>query len=125
MFVWAKIPERWSRQMDSVNFAMKLIEEADVAVSPGAGFGPAGLRRLFGHGTVVGELDDEHLHLRTELPPPAGEQLAHPVAVAGDADVALALVPGGAPETDPAERRNHPVVHHADPRVGVPRRARR
>jgi alanine-synthesizing transaminase len=42
MFVWAKIPERWSRQMDSVSFAMKLIEEADVAVSPGAGFGPAG-----------------------------------------------------------------------------------
>jgi alanine-synthesizing transaminase len=42
MFVWARIPERWSRQMDSVGFAMKLIEEADVAVSPGAGFGPAG-----------------------------------------------------------------------------------
>lgn len=42
MFVWAKIPERWSQQMDSVSFAMKLIEEADVAVSPGAGFGPAG-----------------------------------------------------------------------------------
>jgi alanine-synthesizing transaminase len=42
MFVWARIPERFSRQMDSVNFAMKLIEEADVAVSPGAGFGPAG-----------------------------------------------------------------------------------
>jgi alanine-synthesizing transaminase len=42
MFVWARIPERWSRQMDSVTFAMKLIEEADVAVSPGAGFGPAG-----------------------------------------------------------------------------------
>jgi alanine-synthesizing transaminase len=42
MFVWARIPERWTRQMDSVAFAMKLIEEADVAVSPGAGFGPAG-----------------------------------------------------------------------------------
>jgi alanine-synthesizing transaminase len=42
MFVWARIPERWTRQMDSVSFAMKLIEEADVAVSPGAGFGPAG-----------------------------------------------------------------------------------
>jgi alanine-synthesizing transaminase len=42
MFVWAKIPERWSSQMGSVQFAMKLIEEADVAVSPGAGFGPAG-----------------------------------------------------------------------------------
>jgi len=42
MFVWAKIPEVWSRQMDSIEFAMKLLEEADVAVSPGAGFGPAG-----------------------------------------------------------------------------------
>ncbi len=28
--------------MDSVDFAMKLLEEADVAVSPGSGFGPAG-----------------------------------------------------------------------------------
>jgi alanine-synthesizing transaminase len=42
MFVWAKIPERWSKQYGSVDFAMKLIEEANVAVSPGAGFGPAG-----------------------------------------------------------------------------------
>jgi alanine-synthesizing transaminase len=42
MFVWAKIPPRWTSQMDSMQFAMKLIEEAGVAVSPGAGFGPAG-----------------------------------------------------------------------------------
>jgi alanine-synthesizing transaminase len=42
MFVWAKIPERFSKQYGSVDFAMKLIEEANVAVSPGAGFGPAG-----------------------------------------------------------------------------------
>jgi alanine-synthesizing transaminase len=42
MFVWARIPPRWTSQMDSMQFAMKLIEEAGVAVSPGAGFGPAG-----------------------------------------------------------------------------------
>jgi alanine-synthesizing transaminase len=28
--------------MGSMDFALKLLEEADVAVSPGAGFGPAG-----------------------------------------------------------------------------------
>ncbi|MBX7075057.1 MAG: aminotransferase class I/II-fold pyridoxal phosphate-dependent enzyme [Pirellulales bacterium] len=42
MFVWAKIPPRWTSQMDSVNFAMKLLEEGDIVVSPGGGFGPAG-----------------------------------------------------------------------------------
>ena len=42
MFVWAKIPEVWTRRMDSIQFAMKLLEEGDVAVSPGGGFGPAG-----------------------------------------------------------------------------------
>lgn len=42
MFVWAKIPERWMSQMDSMAFAMKLLEEADVVVSPGGGFGQAG-----------------------------------------------------------------------------------
>ena len=42
MFVWAKIPEPWASQMDTMDFAMKLLEEGDVAVSPGSGFGPAG-----------------------------------------------------------------------------------
>jgi len=42
MFVWAKMPEPWASQMGSLDFAMKLLKEADVAVSPGAGFGPAG-----------------------------------------------------------------------------------
>ncbi len=42
MFVWAKIPEPWASQMGSVDFAMKLMEEADVSASPGAGFGPSG-----------------------------------------------------------------------------------
>ncbi len=42
MFVWAKIPDAWSAKMNSIDFAMKLLEEGDVVVSPGGGFGPAG-----------------------------------------------------------------------------------
>ena len=42
MFVWAKIPEPWASQMTSIDLAMKLLQEGDVAVSPGGGFGPAG-----------------------------------------------------------------------------------
>ncbi|MBX3437452.1 MAG: aminotransferase class I/II-fold pyridoxal phosphate-dependent enzyme, partial [Planctomycetaceae bacterium] len=41
MFVWAKIPEPWA-QMGSINFAMKLLDEGGVAVSPGRGFGEDG-----------------------------------------------------------------------------------
>lgn len=42
MFVWARIPEPWASEMGSFDFAMKLLEEANVVASPGAGFGPAG-----------------------------------------------------------------------------------
>jgi alanine-synthesizing transaminase len=42
MFVWARVPEPWASRMSSFDFAMKLTREADVAVSPGGGFGPAG-----------------------------------------------------------------------------------
>jgi alanine-synthesizing transaminase len=42
MFVWAKVPEPWASQMDTMQFATKLLEDGDVAVSPGSGFGPAG-----------------------------------------------------------------------------------
>jgi alanine-synthesizing transaminase len=42
MFVWAKIPEPWSSAMSTMDFAMKLLEEGNVAVSPGSGFGTAG-----------------------------------------------------------------------------------
>ena len=42
MFVWAKVPEPWSSQMSTMDFAMLLLEKGDVAVSPGSGFGPAG-----------------------------------------------------------------------------------
>ena len=41
MFVWAKIPEPWA-QMGSIDFSMKLLDEAGVAVSPGRGFGEEG-----------------------------------------------------------------------------------
>ncbi len=42
MFVWARYPEEWRQRMGSIDFAMKLLEEAEVAVSPGRGFGEAG-----------------------------------------------------------------------------------
>ncbi|AMV21660.1 aminotransferase class I/II-fold pyridoxal phosphate-dependent enzyme [Planctomyces sp. SH-PL14] len=41
MFVWAKIPEPFAK-MGSIDFAMKLLEEGGVAVSPGRGFGEEG-----------------------------------------------------------------------------------
>ncbi|MBF0120485.1 MAG: aminotransferase class I/II-fold pyridoxal phosphate-dependent enzyme [Desulfobacterales bacterium] len=41
MFVWAKIPERFIH-MGSVEFSKFLIKEAEVAVSPGLGFGEYG-----------------------------------------------------------------------------------
>ncbi|MBI5759014.1 MAG: aminotransferase class I/II-fold pyridoxal phosphate-dependent enzyme [Planctomycetales bacterium] len=41
MFVWAKIPEPWN-EMGSIEFSMKLLDEAGVAVSPGRGFGEEG-----------------------------------------------------------------------------------
>jgi alanine-synthesizing transaminase len=42
MFVWARYPEEWQARMGSIDFSMKLLEEAEVAVSPGRGFGEAG-----------------------------------------------------------------------------------
>jgi alanine-synthesizing transaminase len=41
MFVWAEVPERF-RDEGSHAFALRLLREAKVAVSPGAGFGPGG-----------------------------------------------------------------------------------
>ena len=41
MFVWAPIPEAW-RHLSSMDFATKLLNEAEVCVSPGAGFGHNG-----------------------------------------------------------------------------------
>ncbi len=41
MFVWAPIPEQY-RSMGSMDFALKLLEEAEVCVSPGIAFGDKG-----------------------------------------------------------------------------------
>jgi alanine-synthesizing transaminase len=41
MFVWAPIPEPW-RHLGSLEFSIKLLNEAKVAVSPGIGFGEYG-----------------------------------------------------------------------------------
>ena len=41
MLVWAPIPEPY-REMGSLEFSKYLVREADVAVSPGVGFGPGG-----------------------------------------------------------------------------------
>ena len=41
MFTWAPIPEQYG-EMGSVEFASMLVREAEVALSPGVGFGPGG-----------------------------------------------------------------------------------
>ena len=41
MFAWAPIPEPY-RELGSIEFASMLVREAQVAVSPGVGFGPGG-----------------------------------------------------------------------------------
>ncbi|MCZ6633342.1 MAG: aminotransferase class I/II-fold pyridoxal phosphate-dependent enzyme, partial [bacterium] len=41
MFLWALIPEK-HRHLGSMKFALKLMEESEVAVSPGIGFGDLG-----------------------------------------------------------------------------------
>ncbi len=41
MFVWAPIPDEY-HEMGSVEFASMLVKEANVALSPGVGFGPGG-----------------------------------------------------------------------------------
>lgn len=41
MFVWAPVPDAY-RHMSSMDFSMKLLDEAEVCVSPGAGFGHYG-----------------------------------------------------------------------------------
>ena len=41
MFQWAAIPEKY-RSIGSLEFAKLVLEKAQVAVSPGIGFGPLG-----------------------------------------------------------------------------------
>ena len=45
MFVWAEIPESY-RHMGSLDFALHLLDQGQVAVSPGIGFGPSGDRHV-------------------------------------------------------------------------------
>ncbi len=42
MFVWARYPQEWRERLGSIDFSLKLLDEAEVAVSPGRGFGEAG-----------------------------------------------------------------------------------
>jgi alanine-synthesizing transaminase len=41
MFAWAPIPEPY-RELGSIEFAKMLVTDANVALSPGVGFGPGG-----------------------------------------------------------------------------------
>jgi alanine-synthesizing transaminase len=45
MFVWARIPDRFA-DLTSLEFAVRLAREANVAISPGEGFGPGGERHM-------------------------------------------------------------------------------
>ena len=45
MFVWAPIPEQMA-ELGSLDCALTLARGADVAVSPGIGFGPGGDRHV-------------------------------------------------------------------------------
>jgi alanine-synthesizing transaminase len=45
MFVWAPIPERFA-DLTSLEFAVRLARDANVAISPGEGFGPGGERHM-------------------------------------------------------------------------------
>lgn len=42
MFVWARVPDDHLRGQNTLDFAMRLMEEAEVAVAPGRGFGENG-----------------------------------------------------------------------------------
>jgi alanine-synthesizing transaminase len=41
MYLWAKIPQKYAK-MSSMDFAMKLLKDAEMSVSPGTGFGSLG-----------------------------------------------------------------------------------
>ena len=42
MFVWAKVPQRHLRGQGTIDFALRLMDEAEVAVAPGRAFGENG-----------------------------------------------------------------------------------
>ena len=54
MFVWARIPAAY-QALGSIEFSKRLLQEAQVAVSPGVGFGE------YGEGYVrFGLIENEH-----------------------------------------------------------------
>ena len=54
MYVWARLPEAY-RHMTAMDFSIKLLQEAEVVVSPGVGFGE------FGEGFVrIAMVENEH-----------------------------------------------------------------
>jgi len=42
MFVWAKVPKEHLRDKGTIDFAMDLMEHAEVAIAPGRAFGENG-----------------------------------------------------------------------------------
>lgn len=78
MFVWAEVPEPWRSSMSTMDFAMKLLEEGDVAVSPGSGFGPAG------EGFLRLALVENEQRLRQAVRQIARCLNRNPISVAGD-----------------------------------------
>ncbi|MBK9181186.1 MAG: aminotransferase class I/II-fold pyridoxal phosphate-dependent enzyme [Acidimicrobiales bacterium] len=74
MFVWAQIPEPY-RGMGSLEFASYLVREAEVATSPGMGFGPGGegyVRfALIENEQRTGQAVRNLRRVLTELTPPA------------------------------------------------------
>jgi len=54
MFVWARLPEQF-KEMGSLEFSKRLLMEADLAVSPGVGFGPYG-----DDGVRIALIENEH-----------------------------------------------------------------
>jgi alanine-synthesizing transaminase len=42
MFVWTKVPKEHSKGKGSIDFAMELMEHAEVAIAPGRAFGENG-----------------------------------------------------------------------------------
>ncbi len=70
MFVWAKVPQPWCKAMSTMDFGMMLLEEADVAVSPGSGFGPS--RRGLRADGAGGERKSTAASRAADRPLPAG-----------------------------------------------------
>lgn len=60
MYVWAEIPEKF-KNMGSIDFSLFLLEKADIAVSPGVGFGK------YGEGYVRFALVENELRIKQAI----------------------------------------------------------